>query len=121
MGESWYPIFRTDGTSEVVNCETWGELKAAIRCEWAESVSVGRFKYDSTFGYRVVRLVLDEEGKQSGKPKNEIMTEMYSNPDDFIVGDVAIGVESAWGDDIVGFGSKEEAERVRMWVIRMYG
>ena len=121
MGENWYPIFRADGTSEVICCETWQAVKAAVKCEWVDMPVVGRFRDASPFGYRVVRLIIDDNGKVSGKKKNEIMTEFYSNPSDFIVGDVAVGVESITGEDITGFGSKEEAERVRMWIIRMYG
>ena len=116
----WYVILRTDGTSEVIYCESVPEIRQAIGAENLSSVPVDFTWLTSPFGRRSVRLLVDDEGKMREKAKNMLATEMYDNLREEIVGDAAVGMLNQSGRDICGFITVEEAERVAKLIRKMY-
>lgn len=70
-------------SNEIVSYEDFEYIKRECGYEWAQTVTF-------SFKDRQYMMLLDEEGKLTGSPINELATELYANPYDCIVGDVAI-------------------------------
>lgn len=75
-------LYKTE-PNKVVSYADFEYIKSECGMEWAQVVT---FRYHDI----LYTMMLDEEGKLWNKPINEIATDLYSNPFDCIVGDVAI-------------------------------
>lgn len=119
----FYPLFHADGSAEIVCCIERSDILQELSCqEKYELRNVGIFDTAKMplFDGRCVHLFTNEE-KKEGKPVNRLMTRFYGHDGESLTGDVIVGLKSYYCENIKGFETREEAERVREWIEDEYG
>lgn len=97
-------LYKTE-PNKVISYADFEYIKEECGMKWAEIVA---FRYHDI----PYTMMLDEEGKLRNKPINDMATDLYNNPFDVIVGDVAI-LSVSRGEDMEYMDEDEAMELFR--------